>query len=142
MKTLQQLLVDGDSIYRMMQVTGEEGISLEDYVRWQKSVLLDMVYLQQDAFDKVDASMSRERQSESFRFLKDLIDSEYDFADRETARELFTKVTSLYKNWNYAAADSPEYERYKREITELADAHRVRPTDEAASASEGPAGGS
>ena len=31
-------------------------------MKWQKSVLLDMVYLQQDAFDEVDSSMSRERQ--------------------------------------------------------------------------------
>ena len=72
----------------MMQVTGEEGISLEDYVKWQKSVLLDMVYLQQDAFDDVDASMPRERQPESFHFLKDLIDSEYDFADRDAGARL------------------------------------------------------
>ena len=49
-KDLQQLLVDGDGIYRMMQVTGEEGLALDDYNKWQKSVLLDMVYLQQVAF--------------------------------------------------------------------------------------------
>jgi V/A-type H+-transporting ATPase subunit A len=125
-KALQELLVVGDSIYRMMQVTGEEGISIEDYLKWQKSMLLDMVYLQQDAFDKVDASMSRERQVESFRFLKDLIDSDYDFTDRDEARNFFTKVTSLYKNWNYSAPDSPDYERYRSEITQLADQHRTR----------------
>ena len=45
----------------MMQVTGEEGITLEDYITWQKSVLLDMAYLQQDAFDEIDACMPRER---------------------------------------------------------------------------------
>ena len=125
-KVLRELLFEGDSINRMMQVTGEEGISIEDYVKWQKSVLLDMVYLQQDAFDKVDASMSRERQVESFRFLKDLIDNNYDFADRDQARNFFTQITSLYKNWNYSAPDSPEYERYRSEITQLADQHRVR----------------
>jgi V/A-type H+-transporting ATPase subunit A len=127
-KALQELLVVGDSIYRMMQVTGEEGISIADYLTWQKSMLLDMVYLQQDAFDKVDASMSRERQAESFRFLKDLIDSDYDFTDRGAARDFFTKVTSLYKNWNYCAPDSPNYERYRSEITRLADQHRTRAT--------------
>lgn len=125
-KALHELLIEGDTIYRMMQVTGEEGISIEDYVKWQKSVLLDMVYLQQDAFDKVDASMSRERQAESFRFLKDLIDSDYDFTDRNLARDFFTQVTGLYKNWNYSALDSPEYERYHSEITGLADQHRIR----------------
>jgi V/A-type H+-transporting ATPase subunit A len=125
-KALHELLFEGASIYRLMQVTGEEGISIEDYVKWQKSVLLDMVYLQQDAFDDVDASMPRERQVESFRFLKDLIDSDYDFTDRDQARDFFTQVTSLYKNWNYSAPDSPDYERYRSEITRIADQHRTR----------------
>ncbi len=141
-KALHELLFEGDAIHRMMQVTGEEGISIEDYVKWQKSVLLDMVYLQQDAFDKVDASMSRERQVESFRFLKDLIDSDYDFGDRNAARDFFTQVTSLYRNWNYSAPDSPDYERYRSEITQLADQHRTPVAEVAATAlsdGEGPA---
>ena len=50
----------------MMQVTGEEGITLEDYVIYQKSLLLDMVYLQQDAYDTVDVSVPLERQKELF----------------------------------------------------------------------------
>jgi V/A-type H+-transporting ATPase subunit A len=129
---VQQLLVDGDAIYRMMQVTGEEGISLEDYVKWQKSVLVDMVYLQQDAYDKVDSSMSRERQTDSFRLLKSLVDKGYGFNDRETAREVFTKLTSLYKNWNYSAPDSAEYHRYRKDIVELAERHKGGPERRAA----------
>ncbi len=58
-KAMYELLERGDSIYQMMQVTGEEGVSIEDYVVWQKAALLDMVYLQQDAFDEVDVSMPR-----------------------------------------------------------------------------------
>jgi V/A-type H+-transporting ATPase subunit A len=126
-KQMQSLLEEGDGIYRMMQVTGEEGIALDDYVKWQKSVLLDMVYLQQDAFDEVDASMSRERQGESFRFLKSLIDMNYDFSERDDAREFFTRLTSLYKNWNYSPAGSEDYRRYKEEIATLTQRHEGRP---------------
>jgi V/A-type H+-transporting ATPase subunit A len=126
-KALQQLLVEGDGIYRMMQVTGEEGISMEDYVKWQKSVLLDMVYLQQDAFDAVDATMSRERQVESFGFLKQLIDTNYGFEDRDAARDFFTQLTSLYKNWNYSPADSKDYTRFRDEISALADRYESHP---------------
>jgi V/A-type H+-transporting ATPase subunit A len=126
-KALQQLLVEGDGIYRMMQVTGEEGISLEDYVKWQKSVLLDMVYLQQDAFDAVDATMSRERQVESFGFLKQLIDTNYGFEDRDAARDFFTQLTSLYKNWNYSPVDSNDYTRFRDEISALADQYESHP---------------
>jgi V/A-type H+-transporting ATPase subunit A len=121
---MHQLLFDGDAIYRMMQVTGEEGIPLEDYIKWQKSLLLDMVYLQQDAFDPVDASVSRERQAESFRFLKSIIDQPYDFGDRNAARQFFTQLTGLYRNWNYSVPDSVEYGRYRREIGALVDKHR------------------
>jgi V/A-type H+-transporting ATPase subunit A len=119
-EAMQDLLHRGDSIYQMMQVTGEEGISVEDYVTWQKAMLLDMVYLQQDAFDPVDVSMSRERQRESFELLKGLINREYSFRDKEEARDFFTRVTGLYKNLNYSPAESPEYQRYRQEIETLA----------------------
>ena len=118
-KRLQALLQRGDDIYQIMQVTGEEGITLEDFVTWQKAVLVDMVYLQQEAFDPVDVYMPRERQLESFRLLKRIVDTQYDFADKEAARECFVKLTALYKNWNYSPAKSPEYPRYRQEIEDL-----------------------
>jgi V/A-type H+/Na+-transporting ATPase subunit A len=118
-KQMQELLEHGDSIYQMMQVTGEEGISIDDYVTWQKAMLLDMVYLQQDAFDEVDVSMSRERQLASFRGLKALIDRAYQFGDKDEARDFFTKLTGLYKNLNYSPWQSHDYTRYQQEIETL-----------------------
>ncbi len=119
-KAMQELLAEGDSIYQMMQVTGEEGISIDDYVVWQKATLLDMVYLQQDAFDPVDISMPRERQLDSFKLLKKIITRKYQFEDKEEVRDCFTRLTGLYKNFNYSATNSPDYVRYKEEIQELA----------------------
>jgi V/A-type H+-transporting ATPase subunit A len=119
-KDMMTLLERGDSIYQIMQVTGEEGISLEDFIEWQKSMLLDMAYLQQDAFDEVDANMPRERQLASFRLLKKLLTAEFKFQDKDAARDFFTRITGLYKNWNYSRADSPDYERFMTEIEQLA----------------------
>ncbi|UOA09816.1 V-type ATP synthase subunit A [Methylobacter sp. S3L5C] len=119
-KSMQELLVQGDGIYQMMQVTGEEGITEEDFIVWQKSLLLDMVYLQQDAFDSIDACMSRERQLESFRLLKSLIDTGYRFKDKDEGRSFFTELTSHYRNWNYSAPGSTEFDRYRKEIVDLA----------------------
>jgi len=122
-KAMQDLLHRGDSIYQMMQVTGEEGITMEDYILWQKATLLDMVFLQQDAFDEVDASMSLERQQESFQILKGLIQRDYRFSDRDEAREFFTRLTGLYKNFNYAGPETPDYKKYEQEIEDLAAKH-------------------
>lgn len=118
-EAMQVLLQRGDGIYQMMQVTGEEGITIEDYVLWQKSMLLDMAYLQQDAFDEVDISMSRERQMESFQLIKNIIDKEYNFKDKDEVRSFFTKLIGLYKNLNYSAKESNEFRKYSKEINEL-----------------------
>jgi V/A-type H+/Na+-transporting ATPase subunit A len=124
-KAMQGLIQQGESIYQMMQVTGEEGVTLEDYVRWQKATLFDMVFLQQDAFDPVDISMPRERQLESFRLLKDLIEREYNFKNKDETRDYFTRLTGAYKNLNYSASKSPEYEKYLKEINDLAAQHTL-----------------
>jgi V/A-type H+-transporting ATPase subunit A len=113
------LLRQGDTIYQMMQVTGEEGVSLGDYVTWQKALFGDMVYLQQDAFDPVDGSTSFARQKESFYFLKDIVERDYRFEDKNQAREFFTRVTGMYKNYNYSVEDSDEMQRFKNMISDL-----------------------
>ena len=118
-KEMQQLLVRGDSINQMMQVTGEEGVTLDDYVTFQKSFLLDMVYLQQDAFDDVDSNCPLSRQKACFELVVSLIRQQYSFADKEAAREYFVKLTGLFKNLNYAHDGSPEYNSYLQKIEEL-----------------------
>ncbi len=70
----------------MMQVTGEEGVTLDDYVRYQKSLFVDMVYLQQDGFDSVDAAVPLERQKQMFGLIQRVLDRDYHFRDKEQVR--------------------------------------------------------
>ncbi len=115
-KRLQMLLRHGEAINQMMQVTGEEGVTLDDFVTHQKAVMLDLVYLQQDAFDPVDVSAPLARQKISFDLVTAAIDRTYSFADKAEARSFFTRLTGLLKNFNYAADNSPEFHRLKAEI--------------------------
>jgi V/A-type H+-transporting ATPase subunit A len=118
-RVLAHLLSQGDSIYQMMQVTGEEGITLEDYVTYQKALLLDMAYLQQDAYDPVDVSVPLERQKEMFTLVRGLIQREYPFKGKDEARSFFTQLTGLLKNLNYAPRDAQDYTAYQAQIDEL-----------------------
>jgi V/A-type H+-transporting ATPase subunit A len=120
-EAILDLFKRGDEIHQLVQVTGEEGITLADYVLWQKAQLIDMVYLQQDAFDPVDVSMSLERQKTSFYRLKDLVDRDYSFEGKDDARTFFTKITNLYRNLHYSRPGSTDCEAYARQIAELAD---------------------
>ncbi len=106
---MQSLIVRGDDINQMMQVTGEEGVSLDDFVEFQKAFFLDMVYLQQDAFDDEDAACPFERQKVTLEIIVNLVRQEYNFADKDEAKSFFLKLTGLLKNFNYAVYGSVNY---------------------------------
>ncbi|NKN33228.1 V-type ATP synthase subunit A [Marichromatium bheemlicum] len=118
-EAMQQLLVRGEAVQQMMQVTGEEGVTTEDYVTYQQALLLDMTFLQQDAFDAVDAAVPLTRQRQIFELIDALIGHERDFADKDAARAFFTRLTALLKNLNYAAQDSHDFTRLLEEIAAL-----------------------
>jgi V/A-type H+-transporting ATPase subunit A len=132
-REMTELLAAGDKVAQMMQVTGEEGITLEDFVLHQKALFLDLVYLQQDAFDKVDASMPLERQAESFGMVCDLVRRDYRFSDKADARSYFTRLTGLFKNLNYAELDAPRRAEYLVQIGKLAAGGTTAPTPAEAS---------
>jgi V/A-type H+/Na+-transporting ATPase subunit A len=114
-----ELLHKGHEINNMMQVTGEEGITIEDYILYHKSLMFDMAYLQQDAYDPVDVSVPLERQKTLFNFLYDIIAKDFKFTDKMEARNYFVKLTGLIKNLNYAQMKSSEYNKYHDQITEM-----------------------
>ncbi|MAT40458.1 MAG: V-type ATP synthase subunit A [Ectothiorhodospiraceae bacterium] len=118
-KEMTQLLHRGDAVYQMMQVTGEEGVTVKDYLDYQSATLVDMAFLQQDAFDAVDVTVPIERQVESFKTLLRLIRRDYPFTSNAQVREYFTKLTGLYRNLNYAEWKSDRYDSLTREIEAL-----------------------
>jgi len=120
-----ELLRRGDEIGRMMQVTGEEGVSTEDFVVQQKALFLDMVYLQQDAYDDVDVSAPLDRQKQTFDLVYRLAQTDFDFPDKEAVRRFFTEQTSLFRNLNYAADGSQER---KDLLDRIASAAKAAPT--------------
>jgi V/A-type H+-transporting ATPase subunit A len=119
-RAMLALLKRGDAALQMMQVTGEEGVTMDDYVAYQKALFVDMVYLQQDAYDPVDASAPLERQQLAFGLVHDLVQRPYAFDDKADARAFFIRLTGMFKNFNYAREDSPDYHRLRGELAELA----------------------
>ena len=61
------------------------------------------------------------RQKLAFNRVYDLVTRDYRFDDKEQAREYFTRLTGLFKNFNYAREDSPDYQSLLQQIDELAD---------------------
>ena len=92
-----------NEIGQMMKVVGEEGTSLEDYIIYQKGEFLDAVYLQQNSFDPVDATVSVERQQDSFSLLLDILRADLSLADKKEARTFFNDLRQRFLDWNGTA---------------------------------------
>ncbi len=113
---VRNLLRRGNEVRQMMTVIGEEGTSVVDYTLVLKSDFFDNCFLQQNAFDPVDAASPADRQIFIFDKIFDILKLDFDFEDKEQARETFVQVSALFRNWNYAATDSDEYTKILRQV--------------------------
>jgi len=112
----RSVIIRGNDVNQMMKVVGEEGTSLDDYVIYQKSELLDACYYQQNSFDPVDASVPVERQKETFDVLYDILFSDFSLADKKEVRTFFNEVRQAFLDWNGTPADSDDYQKRKNEL--------------------------
>ncbi len=84
-----------------------------------KADFFDNCYLQQNAFDEVDAATPADRQRFVFSKVAEVVETKFRFADKAEARRRMFEVTDLFRNWNYAATDSDEYRRWLDRIDQF-----------------------
>ena len=115
----KSLLKRGNEIKQMMTVVGEEGTPIEDFAISLKAEMFDSCYLQQNAFDEVDAACPEARQKFVFDKILEVLELEFDFGTKEQARHALVKIQDILRNWNYAATDSDEYNNILKQIDEF-----------------------
>lgn len=123
-ESAHRILQRSNEIFQMMKVIGEEGTSLKDYIEYLKGESLDFVYLQQNAFDRVDEATSQERQVYVFNFIYDILVSDFRLKDKQEALHFFQKLRQLLRTWNSSAWESDEFKKLEEEITVLLEGHR------------------
>jgi V/A-type H+-transporting ATPase subunit A len=114
-----QILHKSYEVAQMMKVIGEEGTSLSDYVDYLKGEFFDFVYLQQNAFDPVDEATAKERQIYVFSFIYGILETKFNFVNKEEALHFFQKMRQLFRGWNSAPWQSEEFSRAEKGLTEI-----------------------
>ncbi len=109
-------LRNGNEINQMMKVVGEEGTHINDFIVYLKSEFIDYVYLQQNTFDKVDGATDKERQQYVFDKVISVLDTEFDFSDKDKVRRYFLELRQIFIDWNYAATDSEQFKKLEAAI--------------------------
>jgi V/A-type H+-transporting ATPase subunit A len=120
---INQTLRRGDEIRQMMTVVGEEGTPTEDFTMMLKAEFFDSAYLQQNAFDDVDAATSIDRQRFVFDKILEIVETDFAFENKDEARHTLQKIGSMFVNWNYSRWDEtvvPESERQDEPLDKAA----------------------
>ena len=122
-----QVLRKSHDVAQMMKVIGEEGTSLKDYIDYLKGEFFDFVYLQQNAFDQIDEATDEERQKYVFNFIYQILEAEFDLADKNKALHFFQSLRQLLRGWNSALWKSAEFKETEKEISEMLKGKMLNP---------------
>ncbi|MFA7174115.1 MAG: V-type ATP synthase subunit A [Kiritimatiellia bacterium] len=106
---LRSILRAGNDVAQMMKVVGEEGTSIDDFMNYLKSEFLDAAYMQQDAYNDVDAATPIERQREMFDLAEKAMLSRYSYSEKAEARKFFQGIVQDFIDWNQTLSNVPEY---------------------------------
>ncbi len=118
-KRLKRAYAKGQAIGDQMKVVGENDISLADYVAYLKAEFFDAVFLQQNAFDQVDAAPSNARVGRLLKHVEAVIDHEFNFESKAPARDRFLRLTALFRDANVTRDDTSDYRALLAEIDML-----------------------
>jgi len=113
---VRAVLRRGAEVKQMMAVVGEEGTSIDDFTVMLKAEFFDNCYLQQNAFDPVDAATPADRQQFVFDRILEILDLDFAFDDKDLARRTLVAAQDLFRNWNYAAWQGEEFKRILGQI--------------------------
>ena len=127
---LRKMLFRGDEIGQMMKVVGEEGTSLDDYIIFLKSEFFDDVYLQQNAFDPVDAATSKDRQRYIFDILLNVLMVDFELKVKDEARSYFYSLRQKFLDLNGSEIDSDEFKNLEKEIIEMILSKQIQTKEE------------
>ena len=118
-ENLRTILRKGADVEQMMKVVGEEGTAMDDFVMFLKKELIDAVYLQQNAFNDVDASSSVDRQKASFAVLETVVTETYAYTDKGEARHAFLKLQQAFIDWNNTPMGVADYDVRRDAVLKL-----------------------
>lgn len=111
-----KMLKRSDEIDRMMKVIGEEGTSIDEFVEYLKGEFFDYVYVQQNAFDKIDEATDKERQIYVYDLVVDILQAKVTVGNKEDARKLFQKLRQYFINMNSAEFKSDDFNKIENDI--------------------------
>ena len=106
----------GREMADQINILGDDGVPMSYHEAFWKSELVDFAFLQQDAFDSVDALCPIERQKYMLDFILEICDRHFEFDRFEDCRSFFQNMINLLRQMNYTEFQSPKFHDYEQQL--------------------------
>ena len=115
----KNLVRRGKEMADQINILGDDGVPMSYHETFWKSELIDFAFLQQDAFDAIDAVCPLERQKFMLNLILGICDRSFEFEDYEKCREYFKKVINCLRQMNYSEWQSESFNSYREQLNQL-----------------------
>lgn len=109
----------GKEMADQINILGDDGVPMSYHESFWKSELIDFAFLQQDAFDDVDALCPMERQKYMLDLILNICDRTFEFEDFEQCRNFFKQMINVLRQMNYSKFDSEQFKDYQQQLSKL-----------------------
>ena len=109
----------GKEMADQINILGDDGVPMSYHEAFWKSELIDFAFLQQDAFDDVDALCPISRQKFMLDLILDICDRHFEFDDFEQCRNYFKQLINILRQMNYSKFDSEQFKDYQQQLSKL-----------------------
>ncbi len=106
----------GREMADQINILGDDGVPMSYHEAFWKSELVDFAFLQQDAFDNIDALCPIERQKFMLDLILDICDKTFEFDNFEDCRNFFKDLINTLRQMNYTEFQSPKFHDYEQQL--------------------------
>jgi len=117
--SLKDMLLRGKEARDQINILGDDGVPIDYHIVYNKSEVIDFVILQQDAFDKVDASTPLKRQQYVVNKVLGICNAKFNFEGFEEIGIYFKKAINLMRQMNYLEFKSDKFNELEKELDSL-----------------------
>ncbi len=109
----------GKEMADQINILGDDGVPMSYHESFWKSELIDFAFLQQDAFDAIDAVSSMDRQKYMLDLILGICDKTFDFDNFESCRNFFKQIINILRQMNYSEYQSDKFKEYQQQLSKL-----------------------
>jgi V/A-type H+-transporting ATPase subunit A len=122
---VKNYLQKGREAYEQINILGDDGVPISYHQQFWKAEVIDFAILQQDAFDKIDASTPIKRQYYMMDLVLNLIKTEFRFEIFEEVNPYFKGIINLLKQMNYSEFVSASFNTYQDKLRKVVEERAI-----------------